>query len=710
MINILIGRQISVPRFLLIHIISGVVIFSAFTTGCNNNKTGEDSAALPAKDSVVTDSYDTAFVVEAESFSDLQILRYQVPGFSGLSLQQKQLAYFLYEAAQSGRDIIYDQKSKFGILLKRTLDNAYATYSGDKSSEEWKKFEEYCGRVWFSNGNHHHYSNEKFAPACSPDFFNKVIGSSDTSSLPREPGESVNAFFARLKPVVFDMSVEPKVVDLRPDVDNVAKSSVNFYEGVTHKEVEDFYNARPDSGNAPSWGLNSKTMKENGKVVEKVWKVGGMYTAAIEKIVYWLEKAITVAENEQQKKALSLLVQYYKTGDLKTFDEYSIAWVNDVNSRLDVVNGFIEVYLDPIGKKGSFESVVSIKDMEATKRIEAIASRAQWFEDNSPLQPEHKKKNVKGITAKAITVISESGDAAPNTPIGINLPNADWIRKDYGSKSVSLSNIIYSYNVAGAKGGMVDEFALNDTIKQRMKQYGNLASDLHTDMHESLGHASGQINPGVGTTDKTLKTYASTLEEARADLVGLYYSIDPKLVEIGVSPSIEVGKAEYDSYMMNGLMTQLTRLKPGEQLEEAHMRNRQTVAKWAYEKGLKDSVVVFVKKDGKTYVKINDYQKLRNLFGQLLREIQRIKSEGDYQAGKNLVETYGVKVDPALHKEILERYAKLQVKPYRGFIQPRLVAVKNGEDITDVTVEYPTSFFAQMLEYAKLYSFLPVKN
>ncbi|MEO7445341.1 MAG: hypothetical protein ABIT96_00640 [Ferruginibacter sp.] len=710
MINILTGRHISMRRFLLINVISGAVILSVFTTGCNNKKSAEDSAALPVKDSVVTDSYDTTFVVEAESFSDLQLLRYQVPGFAGLSLQQKQLAYYLYEAAQSGREIIYDQKSKYGILLKRTLDNAYATYKGDKSSDDWKKFETFCGRVWFSNGNHHHYSNEKFIPECSPEFFNSVMINSDTAALTRETGESVNAFIARLKPIVYDMSIEPKVVDLRANIDNVAKSSVNFYEGVTQKEVEAFYNAKPDSGNTPSWGLNSKTMKENGVVVEKVWKVGGMYSAAIEKVVSWLEKAVTVAENEPQKKALSLLVQYYKTGDLKTFDEYSIAWVNDVNSRLDVVNGFIEVYLDPIGKKGSFESVVSMKDMEATKRIEAIASQAQWFEDNSPLLPEHKKKNVKGITAKAITVISESGDASPSTPIGINLPNADWIRKEYGSKSVSLSNIIYSYNVAGAKGGMIDEFALNDTIKQRMKQYGNLASDLHTDMHECIGHASGQINPGVGTTDKTLKTYASTLEEARADLVGLYYSIDPKLVELGVSPSIEVGKAEYDIYMMNGLMTQLTRLKPGDQLEEAHMRNRQTVAKWAYEKGLKDSVVVFVKKDGKTYVKINDYQKLRNLFGQLLREIQRIKSEGDYQAGKNLVETYGVKVDPLLHKEILERYAKLQVKPYRGFIQPKLIAVKNGEDITDVKIEYPTSFFAQMMDYAKQYSFLPVKN
>jgi dipeptidyl-peptidase-3 len=510
--------------------------------------------------------------------------------------------------------------------------------------------------------------------------------------------------------LIYDPKVEPKVVDLRPNVDNVVNSSNNFYEGVTQKEVEAFYAKFDTKGNAPSWGLNSKTMKVNGQVVEKVWKLGGMYSPAIERIIGWLDKATTVAENAQQKKALELLVQYYRSGDLKTFDEYSIAWAQDTASRLDVVNGFIEVYMDAIGKKGSFESVVSLKDMEASKRIAAIAQQAQWFEDQSPLMPEHKKKKVTGISAKVITAIVESGDAAPTTPIGVNLPNADWIRKNHGSKSVSLGNIIHSYNVASAKSGMLDEFAVNDTVKERAKKYGNLASDLHTDMHECIGHASGQINPGVETTDKTLKNYASTLEEARADLVALYYAIDPKLVEIGVAPNIEVGMAEYDSYMMNGLMTQLTRLKPGEQLEESHMRNRALNARWAYEKGKKDNVVEFVKKDGKTYVRVNDYNKLRDLFGQLLREIQRIKSEGDYTAGKNLVENYGVKVDPVLHKEVLARYAKLGIKPYKGFIQPRLVPVTSGDKITDVRVEYPESFFGQMMEYAQKYSYLPVKN
>ena len=435
-----------------------------------------------------------------------------------------------------------------------------------------------------------------------------------------------------------------------------------------------------------------------------------MYTQSIEKIVGWLEKAANVAENDAQKKALQLLVQYYRTGDLKTFDDYSIAWVADVDSRIDAVNGFIEVYLDAIGKKGSFESTVSMKDMEETKRIKAISDQAQWFEDHSPIMDAHKKKNVKGITGKAITVIVECGDAAPSTPIGINLPNADWIRDSIGSKSVSLSNIIHAYNVASAKSGLLDEFAVNDTVMQRMKLYGNLASALHTDMHECIGHASGKIDTGVETTDKTLKNYASCLEEARADLVGLYYIMDQKLVDIGVMPSLEVGKTGYDNYMMNGLMTQLTRLKLGDHIEEAHMRNRQLIARWAYEHGKKDNVVAFVTKNNKTYVQVNDYNKLRDLFGQLLKEIQRIKSQGDFNAGKNLVETYGVKVDPKLHKEILERYAKLNVKPYRGFIQPRLVPVMQGDNITDVKVEYPESFYGQMMEYAKKYSYLPVVN
>jgi len=680
-----------------------------FNSSCNNSTTTTTSTQTKTDTTVTTDGYDSNFNVEAQAFADLQLLRYQVPGFNSLSLQQKKLSYYLYEAALCGRDIIYDQKSKYGLLLRKTIETMYGTYKGDKNTDDWKKFETYCGRVWFSNGNHHHYSNIKFIPECSYEYFITIAKNCDASAFPVEKGESSDAFLARIKPIVYDMGFEPKVVDQRPNIDNIANSSNNFYEGVTQKEVEAFYSKFDTKGNAPSWGLNSKLMKENGKIVEKTWKSGGMYGAAIDHIIGWLEKASDVAEDSLQKASLKLLVQYYKSGDLKTWDDYNIDWAGS-NPRIDAVNGFIEVYLDAIGKKGSFESTVSLKDMEETKRIEAIAKEAQWFEDNSPIAKEHKKDTVKGITGKAITVIVESGDAAPSTPIGINLPNAEWIRKEHGSKSVSLTNIIHSYNVMGAKSGMNDEFGANDMVIQRAKKHGALASDLHTDMHECIGHASGKLNPGVETTDKTLKNYASCLEEARADLVGLYYIMDHKLVDIGVMPDMEVGKAGYDNYMMNGLMTQLTRLKPGEQLEEAHMRNRALVAHWAYEKGKAENVVSFIKKNNKTYVQVNDYDKLRILFGQLLKEIQRIKSEGDYKGGKDLVENYGVKVDAALHKEVLERFAKLNIKPYKGFIQPKLVPVMNGNDITNVKVEYPDNFFLQSMEYGKNYGYLPVKN
>lgn len=653
---------------------------------------------------------DSTFRVAAESFADLQTLRYQVPGFNELSLQQKKLAYYLYEAGLSGRDIIYDQRGKYNLLIRKTLENIYTSYSGDQTSEDWRKFKDYAGRFWFSNGNHHHYGNEKFIPEFSFEYFTDLVKKSNPAGFPMSASQTSESFLTMLKPIMFDPSFEPKLVDLSPNIDNITASSNNFYEGVTLKEVESYYGKFSNEGKMPSWGLNSKVVKENGKITEKVWKVGGMYGAAINKIVFWLEKAVTVAENAQQKDALQKLVNYYKSGNLKDFDDYNIAWVSDTASRIDATNGFIEVYNDAIGKKGSFESVVSMKDMEATKRIKAIADKAQWFEDNSPLMPEHKKKQVKGITAKAITVIAEAGDASPATPIGINLPNSEWIRKDYGSKSVSLSNIVHSYNVMSTRSGMLDEFAYGDSVKNRARQFGALGSDLHTDMHECIGHASGQLNPGVQTTDKTLKNYASCLEEARADLVALYYIMDPKLVEIGVMPSLEVGKTEYDGYIRNGLLTQLTRLKPGSNLEEAHMRNRQLNAMWVYEKGKKDKVIEFIKVDGKTYTRINDYNRLRQLFGQLLREIQRIKSEGDFKAGMNLVENYGVKVDQTLLKEVLARYAKLNIKPYSGFIQPKLVPVISDKEITDVKIEYPASFFDQMIEYGKEYSFLPVSN
>lgn len=687
--------------------ISTVALFAASTlwASCANSSNNQKMNT--------TTTNDSSFNVLAESFADLQLLRYQVPGWNDLSLQQKTLAYYLYEAALCGRDLYYDQANKDGLRLRKTIEAIYGSYKGDKNTDDWKKFETYAGRVWFSTGNHHHYSKDKFIPECSFEYFTSLVKNSEQSQIPLESNETTDAFLARMKPIIFDINYKPKMVDLRSGIDNVANSSVNFYEGVTQKEVEAFYNNAkmfPHSDHEPEWGLNSKLIKENGNVVEKVWKQGGMYTAAIEKIIYWLEKATTVAENAQQKKALELLIEYYKTGDLHKWDEYNIAWVNDTSSRIDISLGFIEVYNDPIGKKGSFESVLSLKDLETTKKIAAIAKEAQWFEDNSPLLPEHKKKVVKGITAKAITVIVESGDAAPSTPIGINLPNSDWLRKEHGSKSVSLSNIVHAYNESSAGGGMLDEFVSDPAKLKRMKEYGNLASDLHTDMHECIGHASGQINPGVATPDKTLKNYASCLEEARADLVALYYILDKKLIDIGVMPSLEVGKAEYDSYMMNGLMTQLTRLKLGDNLEEAHMRNRALNAYWVYEKGKNDNVVEFVKKDNKTYVQINDYEKLRVLFGELLKEIQRIKSEGDFEAGKKLVENYGVKVNYDLHKEVLVRFAKLNIKPYKGFIQPRLVPIMDSDKITDVKVEYPTSFYQQMMEYAKNYSLLPTNN
>jgi dipeptidyl-peptidase III len=637
-------------------------------------------------------------------------LRYQVPGFGELSAQQKELAYYLYEATLCGRDMLYDQKSKYGILLRKTIENIYGSYKGDKTSADWKNFEEYAGRFWFSNGNHHHYGNEKFVPTCNAKYFETLINNSDAAGFPKDSTETIAAFWTRVQPLIYDMKIEPKCVDLRSGIDNIKASSNNFYSGVSQKEVEDFYGKMSTSGNAPSWGLNSQTTKIDGKITERVWKSGGMYGAAIDKICYWLQKATTVAESPQQKDVIEKLITYYKTGDLKAFDDYSIAWVHDTTSRIDFINGFIEVYMDAIGKKASYESYVSLKDMEATKKIKAIADQAQWFEDNSPLMPEHKKKVVKGITAKAITVIAEGGESAPYTPIGINLPNADWIRKDHGSKSVSLSNVVYSYNQANAKKGTLDEFGLNEEVIKRLKEHGALAGDLHTDMHECIGHASGQINAGVETTDKTLKNYASCLEEARADLVGLYYIMDQKLIDIGVMPNMDVAKAEYDSYMMNGLITQLTRLKLGDNIEEAHMRNRQLNAAWVFEKGKADKVVEFVTQNNKTYIRINDYTKLRKLFGDLLREIQRIKSEGDFKAGQALVENYGVKVDQKLHKEVLERFATLGLKPYRGFIQPKLVATMNGDKVTGVQVEYPTSFYSQMMEYGKKYSYLGVKN
>ncbi|QNH63476.1 dipeptidyl-peptidase 3 family protein [Hymenobacter sediminicola] len=659
------------------------------------------------------------FEVVSEQFADLRILRYQVPGFEALSAQQKELLYYLYEAALSGRDIIYDQNYKHNLRVLRTLEAVWAANEERRTASTNQQqiahangFATYTKRVWFSNGIHHHYSTRKFVPECTPAYFKELIFATDSKLLPLEKGESVNQFVASMTPILFDPNVAAKRVNQEAGKDLLKTSAMNFYEGVSQAEAEAYYKKKINQKDPQpiSYGLNSKLVKDKqGVVQERVWRVEGMYSRSLKQIVFWLKKATDVAENPEQKLALQKLVEYYQSGDLKKWDEYNIAWVHDTKSLTDVVNGFIEVYGDPLGYRASYESVVSFKDLEATKRISAIGDEAQWFEDNSPIKSEHKKKNVVGITAKVITTVVEAGDAAPSTPIGINLPNATWIRKEHGSKSVNLGNIVDAYGAADA-GGMLDEFAYDEAEKQRARQYAGLAGKLHTDMHEVIGHASGQINKGVGTPKETLKSYASALEEARADLVALYYLPDAKLQQLGVVPSADVAKAEYDNYIRNGLMTQLVRLQLGETVEEAHMRNRQMVAKWVFEKGKQEKVVEKVMRDGKTYFRVNDYEKLRGLFGQLLRELQRITSEGDYAAGKALIETYGVKVDPVLHKEVLARYATLNIAPYAGFIQPRLVPVEQDGKIVDVKVEYPTDFAKQMLDYGRKYRLLPNYN
>lgn len=652
------------------------------------------------------------FKFYTESFADLRIQRYYVPGFDDLTLQQKELVYYLYEAALAGRDIIYDQNFKHNLYIRRSLEAIVNTYNGDRNTPDFQKFMTYVKRVWFSNGIHHHYSNKKILPEFSKEYFHELVANSDEYKFPLQNDEHIDDLLKKLDSLIFDPKVAEMKVNQADGVDLIKTSAVNFYEDVTQKEVEDYYKkiTDPNDPHPISYGLNSKMLKKDGQIIERQWTTKKMYAPAIRKIVYWLEKAVEVAENDQQKKAFQLLIEYYQTGDLKKWDEYNIEWVKDTNSVVDVVNGFIETYNDPLSYRATFESVVSIKDKEATKRIEAISKNAQWFEDNSPLMQEHKKKNVKGVSAKVITAVVESGDCSPSTPIGINLPNSNWIRKEHGSKSVNIGNIVYSYNKFSETSGVLQEFAYSKEEIERDKKFGALADDLHTDMHEVIGHASGQINPGVAEPHQTLKNYYSTLEEARADLVALYYLLDEKLNDIGVMPSLEVGKAAYDDYIRNGLMVQLARVKLGENIEEAHMRNRQLVAKWAFEKGAKEYVIEKKQRDGKTYFVVNDYNKLRKLFGELLREIQRIKSEGDFNAGRNLVENYGVKVDPVLHKEVLERYQKLNIAPYAGFIQPKLVPIKQGEKIIDVKIEYPEDFTKQMLEYAEKYSLLNTYN
>jgi len=653
------------------------------------------------------------FQVLADQFADLQVLRYRIPGFENLTLQQKELLYYLSQAARSGHDMIWDQNYRHNLLIRKTIENIVEHYEGDRKDPRWEQFMVYAKRVWFSNGIHHHYSTRKLVPEFDTAYWNALIQGCPKATFPATPSCSNPAQLAAfLQPILFDPKIDAKRVNQESGIDLVQGSANNFYSGVTQKEVEAYYKPlKNPADTTPVWfGLNSRLTKVNGKVTEIPWKSGGLYGEAIDRIRFWLQKAITVAENPKQKKALELLEEYYKTGDLKTWDAYNIAWVQDTESMIDVVNGFIEVYGDPLGMRASYESVVSFRDMEATKRIKAIGDQAQWFEDQSPILAEHKKAKVTGISAKVITVVQEAGDASPSTPIGINLPNADWIRKMHGSKSVALGNIVYAYNEMGAKGSSIQEFAWDQAEIDRSKKFGPLAGDLHTDLHEVIGHASGQLNPGIGTPKETLKQYASTLEEARADLVALYYIMDPKLIELGVMPSLEVGKAEYDGYIRNGLMLQLRRLEPGENLEESHMRNRQLNAAWAYQKGLANKVIERKQRDGKTYFVVNDYNALRDLFGQLLREIQRIKSEGDFKAGQALVETYGVKVEQALVAEVKKRFESIQSKPYSGFIQPRLVPIMVQGKIKDVKVEYPDNFVEQMMEFGREYATLPVVN
>jgi len=659
----------------------------AVLMACNQNSAEVEETAAPEK-----------FEWKTEQFADIQVLRYQVPGWEELTAKQRMLLYYLNEAGLAGRDIMWDVNYRHNLAIRHAIEGIVTNYSGDKNEPAWSNFMVYAKRVFFANGIHHHYSNAKFIPEFDRAYFDMLLANTN-QTLSDE-----------VKEAIFNPEVDAKKVVTDGDGDLVLTSAINFYgPDVTQKEVEAFYASRIDTTNPEeiSWGLNSTLVRgADGKLVENVWKIGGLYSDAITKIVENLEKAVNYAENDAQANALKILIEYYQTGDLKKWDDYSIAWVEATDGDIDYINGFVEVYNDPLGYRGSYETIIQMKDFEATARMKVVADNVQWFEDNSPIMDEHKKETVMGVTYKLVTVAGESGDASPSTPIGVNLPNANWIRAKHGSKSVSLGNLENAYHEAAAGGGKAKEFAFSTEQLERAEKYGQLGSAMHTALHEVVGHASGKINPGVGTPKETLKNYASTLEEARADLVALYFILDPKMVEIGLMENNEAGLAEYDSYIANGMMLQLDRLKPGENIEEAHMRNRQLNASWAYEKGLADNVIEKKVVDGKTYFVINNYQKLRAIFGQLLNEIQRIKSEGDFEAGKNLVETYGVKVDPALHAEVLERISTLNLAPYSGFINPVMTPVMKDGEMVDVEISFPTDFLGQMLYYAENYSFL----
>ena len=665
------------------HKIQTIMISALIASGCSNMNTPQANQQ-------------TDFEYSNERFADLQMLRYRVDGFEDLNLKQKTFIYYLQEAALYGRDILFDQNGKYNLRIRKMLEDTYQNYQGDKENEEFKAFETYLKRVWFSNGIHHHYASEKFVPEFSKEWLMANANCTD-----------------EIAEIIFNPELMKKRVNLAEGDDLVLTSANNYYENVTQKEAEEFYKKQKDAGDAKHpvmYGMNSRLSKtENGTIVEKKWTTEGLYGSALKKIVENLKLARPYAEDEQQQKVIDLLISYYETGDLKTFDQYSIAWVENTEPLVDFVNGFIECYGDPLGLKCSWESIVNFKDLEATKRTEALSKNAQWFEDNSPVAPEFKKKEVKGISAKVIKAAILAGDLYPSTAIGINLPNSDWVRAEHGSKSVTIGNLTDAYNQAAKGNGMLQEFAYSNEEIELIEKYGDSTDDLHTDLHECLGHGSGRLLDGVD--GDSLKAYGSTIEEARADLFALYYLADPKLVEMGLLPNEEAYKANYIGQMQNGLLTQLVRINLGNNIEEAHMRNRALIARWAYEHGKKDNVMELVKRDGKTYVKINDYQKLRDLFGELLAEIQRIKSTGDFAGAQAIVENYGVKIDPELHQEILERYKKLDIAPYKGFINPVYTAVRDEQgNITDVTISYEEGYTEQMLRYSSEYSVLPLIN
>ncbi len=652
---------------------------------------------------------DQEFKYQTEQFADIKMIRYKVPGFEKLDLRQKKLIYFLSQASLCGRDIIFDQNYRHNLSIRRVLESIVENYNGDRNSKEWNEFMVYTKRFWFSGGIHHHYSSAKIKPGFSPEYFEKLIKSVNPEFLDKSNAVINTDLGISITDLIFSENIDSKRVNRDEGIDIILGSANNYYgPNVTEQDVNLFYKKEFEE-RAPEYGLNSRLVKENGKIYEEVYKVGGKYGEALEQMNYWIEKAKTVAENDNQKKSFDLLIEYYKTGDIYKWDEYCVQWVN-TQTDIDWINGFVEVYGDAAGRKGAYESIVQIKDMEASKTTEVINEYVQWFEDNSSIMDEHKKENVVGVSYKVVTVAMESGDASPSTPIGVNLPNNNWIRTEKGSKSVSLGNIIAAYSGAASGGGFLEEFCYSEEEIERAKKYGDKADKLGTLLHEVVGHASGKINEGVGTPKETLKNYKSTLEEARADLVALYYMMNTKLIEIGLMESIECGMAEYDSYIRNGLMLQLRRIELGDNIEQDHMRNRQLVSAWAYEKGLEENVIEKITKNGKIFFVVNDYKKLQDIFGQLLKEIQRITSEGDFEAGKKLVENYGVQIDQQIHKEVLKRSEKFNSAPYGGFINPKYTLKENNGEITDVLIDYPDDFTTQMMEYAKDYSFLPSVN